>query len=92
MDKIKQFLEADALRERNDIDGLERAGAILDATEGLASDLAKMVEDMRVASESIIEARRLIDSVDNALADAFMYDALTRLKPYEKLFEKEGER
>lgn len=64
--------------------------AFADAASRL--DLAKMVEDMRVARESIIEARRLIDAVDNALADAFMYDAEARLKPYEKLFEKEGKR
>ena len=31
------------------------------------------------ARDSIIEARRNIDAVDNALADAFMWDALASL-------------
>jgi len=31
------------------------------------------------ARDAIIEARRNIDAVDNALADAFMWDALARL-------------
>lgn len=82
---IKAFLEADALRTQ-----LEPDADFTVISVAAANDLAKMVEDMRLASESIIEARKLIDAVDNALADAFLYDAEARLKPYENLFEKEG--
>lgn len=53
-----------------------------------APDLAKMVEDMRVAKEAL----EMMQGYMLPLGSAKLRDeALTRLKPYEKLFEKEGE-
>lgn len=49
-------------------------------------DLAKMVDDMRVAKEALEKTQE-----PEPDWDAIRY-ALTRLKPYEKLFEKEGDR
>ena len=73
---IKAFLEADALLVEKGYVGSR-----------IAPDLAKMVDDMRLAKEALAQAKRAINGREHT---GFIDKALTRLKPYEKLFEKEG--
>jgi hypothetical protein len=104
-DNIKAFLEADALLQAARGDDYGKAYIVLrDAAMNIAPDLAKMVEDLRVAKEALegmfgdfikvemlrgdhTEVRKMV-----AERKEKAKQALTRLKPYEKLFEKEGER
>jgi len=104
--EIKAFLEADALRTQGEWDEwtvrvkkdpeypyngekIEFNGVFY-VREDLvkAPDIAKMVEDMRVAKEALEFYRdfSFSDGGNKAIK------ALTRLEPYEKMFEKEGER
>ena len=57
-------------------------------------DLAKMVDDMRLAVETLKIYANPDLFVSGYYISGYMAaeETLTRLKPYEKLFEKEGER
>lgn len=62
---------------------------LIEAASRIAPDLAKMVEDMRMAREAL---ESVLDEDEGYFArQELVRQALTRLKPCEKLFEKEGE-
>lgn len=81
---------------------VEANAAFIAAASRIAPDLTKMVDDMRVAKEALEEinawglAPECRSSGQSGIKErsrvwTVLGSALTRLKPYEKLFEKEGE-
>lgn len=60
------------------------------AASRIAPDLTKMLDDMRVAVETLTQIEHNLAC--ERYVREFAGKALARLKPYEKLFEKEGER
>lgn len=83
---------------QKDVERIEQIlsnGDFIAAASRIAPDLAKMVEDIRVAKEALETCRTYYDTSGYANEQKYDEDlietALSSLKPYEKLFEKEGD-